>query len=90
MKLRVKQFDGRSRSIEYVIDIETGKKVGFCQSHAVGFGNSGGIDISLFDNKYTATVNTFKECLGFVKGVECVLNHVTQFTDHTKQAFVAA
>jgi hypothetical protein len=81
MRLTFDQFDGRSRSDRDVIDQDTGKKVGHIQSNGVGFENTGGIDISLFGEKYRTVVNSYKECCGFVLGVQCVLNHLTAATD---------
>jgi hypothetical protein len=81
MRLKFDHFDGRRWNLKDVIDEDTGKKVGFIRSDGVGFTNLGGIEISLFDNKYRTTVSSYKECLGFVRGVESVLNHMTVATD---------
>lgn len=86
MRLTFDHFDGRSRSDRDVVDQDTGKKVGRIQSNGVGFENTGGIDISLFDGKYQTTVSSFKECCGFVLGVQAVLRHMTSATDYTVKA----
>jgi hypothetical protein len=78
MRLKFKWFDARRRNVEDVTDLDTGKVVGHIQSHGVGFENNGGIDISMFDGKYTASVNRYDACVGFVLGVETVLNHMTK------------
>jgi hypothetical protein len=83
MRLTFNQFDGRGRNFREVIDQDTGKKVGHIQSNGVGFENYGGIDISLFDGKYKITVSSFKECCGFVSGVQAVLRHMTSATEYT-------
>ena len=80
MRLRFDPFDGRSHNVIDVIDEDTGKRVGHIQSNGVGFENTGGIDISLFAGKYQTMVNSYKECLGFVLGVQCVLRHLTAAT----------
>jgi len=76
MKLTFKPFDGRHIDHVYVIDEDTGQRVGFIASQGTGFGGRGGIEISLFDGKYAITAHRYEECLGFVKGVETVLRHV--------------
>ena len=82
MRLKFDPFDGRGRNLRYIIDEDTGKRVGHIYSNGVGFENTGGIDISLFDNKYRTTVSSYKECRGIVLGVQSVLNHMTAATDH--------
>ncbi len=86
MRLTFDQFDGRSHSVRDVIDADTGKKIGHIRSNGVGFENTGGIDISLFDGKYQTTVSSFKECCGFVLGVQAVLRHMTSATDYTAKS----
>lgn len=81
MRLKFDAFDGRSHSVRDVIDEDTGKTVGFIQTGAVGFGNSGGIAISLFDGKYKIEVNRYEECRGFVLGVQTVLNHMIRIKE---------
>jgi hypothetical protein len=83
-----RSFDGR-RSGDYldVIDRDTGKKVGYIRSNGVGYSyGGGGIFITLFDGKYSDTLNKFEECWGFIKGVEAVLNHLTEIQDPHTQA----
>jgi hypothetical protein len=82
MRLKFDPFDGRSWNFRDIIDEDTGKMVGHIRSNGVGFTNIGGIEISLFDDKYRTTVSTYKECRGFVAGVQSVLNHMTAATDH--------
>jgi hypothetical protein len=72
MHLTFEHFDGRSLNFVEVIDAETDKRVGHIQTGAVG------LDVDLFDGKYTASVNRYDQCWGFVKGVETVLNHMTK------------
>jgi hypothetical protein len=52
-----------------VTDKDTGEEVGYIQ-----LANSGLIKISLFDGNYQTTVHNYKAALGFVMGVEAVLN----------------
>ena len=77
MLLKFDRFDGRSLNIRDIIDEDTGKVVGQIASNGSGFNNTGGIDISLFDGKYRTMVSSYKECLGFVLGVQAVLRHMT-------------
>lgn len=90
MRLKFEPFDGRRKNYPNIIDEDTGKVVGHIRSNGVGFTNNGGIDISLFDGKYRAKVNSYPECLGFVRGVQCVLRHMTAFTDDAAQETTAA
>jgi len=83
MRLKFDPFDGRKWNTRDIIDEDTGKHVGHIRSNGVGFTNYGGIEISLFDDKYRTTVSSYKECCGFVWGVQAVLNHMTAATDHT-------
>jgi hypothetical protein len=77
MRLTFKVFDGRRKIYREIIDEDTGAKVGSIYSDGVGFGTYGdGIEVSLFDGKYSMTVHRYEECWGFVKGVEAVLNHM--------------
>jgi hypothetical protein len=85
MHLKFDHFDGRSWNVKDVIDEDTGKQVGHIRSDGVGFGNIGGIEISLFDGKYEATVSSYKECVGFVKGVQAVLNRMISADDGRRQ-----
>jgi len=81
MQLEFKAFDGRSHGMRDVTDSLTGKTVGFIQSFAVGFGNSGGIEVSLFDGKYRTEVKTQGEVRGFIQGVQAVLNHMVHLKE---------
>lgn len=86
MRLKFEVFDGRSWNWVPVIDLDTGKEVGHIKSNGTGMYSSGGIEISLFDGKYCATVSRYETAFGFVKGVETVLNHMTHFTEEKSQA----
>jgi hypothetical protein len=81
MKLSVPNFDGRKWGHKEVIDEDTGKAAGRIRSEGTGFAGSGGIEVSLFDGKYRAVVNSRQECCGFVRGVESVLNRMTSVDD---------
>jgi hypothetical protein len=76
MQLSFKPFDGRSRNFIEVIDQDSNRVVGQIRSSP-----GQGIHISLFDQKYVGTVSTYEECLGFVRGVESVLNRMTSADD---------
>jgi hypothetical protein len=81
MRLNFTPFDGRRKwTYAEVIDEDTSKVVGYITPNGTGFGDHGGIKVSLFDNKYYATLRDAAECQGFVKGVETVLSHMTNFT----------
>ena len=41
--------------------------------------SSGGIDIWLFDGKYQTRVQGYDTAVGFVLGVESVMNHLEEF-----------
>jgi hypothetical protein len=73
MDLSFTHFDGRSWNIIDVIDKDTGRVVGFLRPRSSSLS---GIEISLFEDKYRAVVGTSDECLGFVRGVQAVLNHI--------------
>jgi hypothetical protein len=49
MNLTFQVFDGRRFNIVDIHDEDTNEVVGHIRSEGVGFGNSGGIEISLFD-----------------------------------------
>jgi hypothetical protein len=84
MRLTFEKFDGRSQlSATSIIDADTGRKVGYITHGRTSFGGSGRIDVALFD-RYRATVNRHEECLGFVRGVEAVLNHMIDLPDLAK------
>jgi hypothetical protein len=86
MRLTFQVFDGRRFNMVDVYDEDTNDIVGHIQSDGVGFGNSGGIEISLFDGKYRTMLNRYEECRGFVRGVEAVLNHMTRINDRKQRA----
>jgi hypothetical protein len=75
MRFKFPFFDGRSFHHLDIIDEDTGKKVGYIRSSGVR--NGGGIHISMFGERYVGSVNEYKHCWGFVKGVEAVLKHMT-------------
>ena len=81
MQLEFDHFDGRSHTSREVIDRVTGRVVGHIQSNAVGFGNSGGIRVTLFDGKYATELNSRDEVRGFIRGVQAVLNHVVRIEE---------
>jgi len=75
MRLNFKHSDDfRSNSL-LVLDEDTGKKVGIIQFGGTGVDSSGGIDIWLFDGKYQTRLTRYDAAVGFVLGVEAVLNH---------------
>ena len=92
MRLTFEKFDGRRLASSEIIDEDTGKTVGWIQSGGTGTYRSGGIWVHLFGEKYTAVCNTHDECLGFVRGVQAVLNEMTSTVvkrsseDHVKKA----
>jgi hypothetical protein len=77
MRLKFDPFDGRSYNYRPVVDEDTGIQVGHIQSMGSGAYSSGRIDISLFDSKYRISVTCYEAALGFVLGVEAVLNDKT-------------
>jgi hypothetical protein len=84
MKLNFNWFDGRSFNDLDVVDEDTDQVVGWIAS-----GRQSGIHIYLFDGKYKKVVSTYKECRGFVDGVQEVLDHMTATAvkaDSAKQA----
>jgi hypothetical protein len=58
-----------------VLDEDSGKDVGIIRLGGAGVDSSGGIDIWLFDGKYQTRVERCDIAVGFVLGVESVLNH---------------
>jgi hypothetical protein len=58
-----------------VLDEDSGKDVGIIRLGGAGVESSGGIDIWLFDGKYQTRVERCDIAVGFVLGVESVLNH---------------
>lgn len=77
MRLKFEPFDGRGRNHRDIVDEDTGTVVGYIHSFGVGTYCSGGIEVSLFNNKYAILVSRYEECWGFIKGVETVLRHMT-------------
>jgi hypothetical protein len=78
MRLTVSYLDAPSRHVADVIDQDTNKRVGYIRS---GSASSGGRYIFLFNGNYTARCTGHDECVGFVKGVEAVLNHMRASVD---------
>jgi hypothetical protein len=72
MSLTFEKFDGRGRAHVAIVDKDTGKEVGLICSLGAGRG----INVHLFGHRYEATVSTYQECCGFVRGVEAVLDHI--------------
>ena len=75
MRLHFEKFDGRSQNYVDVFDQDSGEKVGIVRSSGNGM-YSEGLRVDLFDGKYSRRLSSIKECSGFVKGVEVVLNHM--------------
>jgi hypothetical protein len=80
-RLKFQKFDGRGSHCIPIIDQDTGEEVGYIMSNGVGMYSSGGIRVSLFDDKYVADLNTYEQCKGFVEGVETVLNRMVHIKD---------
>jgi hypothetical protein len=79
MQLTFKPFDGRSWDVVDVLDEDSNRTVGRIVPKSSTISPS--IRVSLFDKKYEASVSTYEECLGFVRGVEAVLNRMTSVDD---------
>ena len=77
MRLKFKRPDDFRSKCLRVLDEDTGKEVGTIQLGGTGVDSSGGIgiDIWLFDGKYQTRVNGYDTAVGFVLGVQSVLNH---------------
>jgi hypothetical protein len=75
LRLHFRTFEGRPLNNIDVTDRITGRAVGFIRSKLET--SSTGMDVCLFDSKYRASVESYQEALGFVRGVETVLNHMT-------------
>ena len=73
MRLKFKYPDD-FRSCLLVLDEETGDIVGTIQSSKPGV-DSSSIDIWLCDGKYQTRVDSYDVAVGFLMGVESVLNH---------------
>jgi hypothetical protein len=89
MNLQFEKFDGRARRYVDVIDQDTGERVGHIHSRGVGFDRCGGIDVNLFGGKYTIRLSRYDECVGYVCGVNAVLNHVLPVQRKTAQSSAA-
>ena len=74
MRLKFKHPDDFRSNCLLVLDEDTGNVVGTIQSSKPRV-DSSGIDIWLFDGKYQARVNSYDAAVGFLMGVESVLNH---------------
>jgi hypothetical protein len=74
MQLTFDWFDGRTSRIRAVIDKLNRDEVGHINTC-----RSSGISISLFGGRYEAEVHSYDECVGFIKGVEAVLNHLDDY-----------
>jgi hypothetical protein len=82
VNLIFEKFDGRSRSWTPIIDQDTGEEVGTISCEGLGSDRYGGIYVSLFGDKYRVGFHRYDECVGFVRGVETVLNRVARdFTE---------
>jgi hypothetical protein len=77
MRLKFDPFDERNYNYRPVVDEDTGNQVGHIQSMGSGVYSSGRIDISLFDGKYRISATRYETAVGFVLGVESVLNERT-------------
>jgi hypothetical protein len=75
LRLHFRAFEGRPLNNIDVTDRITGRAVGLIRSNLAT--SPTGMDVSLFDSKYRASVESYQEALGFVRGVETVLNHMT-------------
>jgi hypothetical protein len=86
VKLTFPKFDARAVNYVEVVDEETGRSVGYINAGGVGFAGNGGILIDLFGGKYTGYFNRYDECVGFIKGVQSVLNHLAKHLTDTVNA----
>ena len=75
MRLKFRHPDDFRSNCVRVLDEDTGREVGTIRSSGTGVNSSGSIDIWLFDGKYQARVNGYDTAVGFVLGVQSVLNH---------------
>jgi hypothetical protein len=74
MRLKFKHPDDFRSNCLLVLDADTGKAVGTIRLSVAGVGSSC-VDIWLFDGKYQTRVNGHDTAVGFLLGVEAVLNH---------------
>jgi hypothetical protein len=73
MRLKFESFDDNPDYLA-VVDEDTDNQVGMVQ---IGTGiESSGIDVSLFDGLYEISVKRYDTAVGFVLGVESVLNRL--------------
>jgi hypothetical protein len=83
MKLRYYYTDMRGGYVsdakfrDQVIDEETDKEVGFVQATRTPATRH----ISLFGGKYQGDVKSIEDVVAFLKGVEAVLNHLTEIPE---------
>jgi hypothetical protein len=76
MNLAFKPFDENEINPKRdVIDKESNRIVGTVQGGYLG------IDVSLFGRKYKTLARSQDECLGFISGVQSVLNGMTSVDD---------
>jgi hypothetical protein len=80
MRLKFEHFDNHPDYMR-VMDEDTDKEVGLIHTGVNGMDLSYGIDISLFDGKYQTRVSRYETAVGFVLGVQSVLNHMTSCVD---------
>jgi hypothetical protein len=80
MRFKLEHFDNHPDYLR-VIDEDTDKEIGIIYTGENGMDLSGGIDISLFDGKYRTRVKRYETAVGFVLGVQSVLNHMTSCVD---------
>jgi hypothetical protein len=74
MRLKLKHPDDFRSNSFLVLDEDTGKAVGTVRLSVTGVGSSA-VDIWLFDGKYQTRVKGHDTAVGFLLGVESVLNH---------------
>ncbi len=76
MRLKFQYPVGFRSNCLLILDEDTGNEVGTIQSSKPRVDSSGiDIDIWLFDGKYQTRVNSHEAAVGFLMGVESVLNH---------------
>ena len=75
MRFKFQHSDGFISNDLLVLDEDTGKQVGIIRLGGIKVDSSGGIDIWLFDGKFQTRVKEHDTAVGFVLGVESVLNH---------------
>jgi hypothetical protein len=77
MRLTISYLDAPGPHVADVIDQDNDERVGYIRSGSI---TPGGRYIFLFNGKYAARCTSHDECLGFIKGVEVVLNHMQAST----------